>query len=115
MKKLLPLILVIGLSGCSTVAQFATSLSSPTASQATTLAEADLAADTIVKVTKVAVDTNKLDVGELTEIQALRQGVRTALDDLHKANTAGQSVNYAAFNAALDAYNAYTTSKGISN
>ena len=119
MKKILALAVVISLGGCTSLAQFAastaTNLSSSNPSQVTTLAEADLAADTLVKVTKVAVDTGKLDSGTLHELQALRGGVRTALEALHTANAAGQNVNYAAFNAALDAYNAYTTLKGINH
>lgn len=112
-------IAILALSGCATVAQtaasVATSLSSSTPSLVATLADADLAADTIVKLTKVAVDTGTLDAGTLTEIQALRAGVRTALDALHKANAAGQSLSFAAFNASLDAYRAYATTKGISH
>lgn len=119
MKKLLfiPISLALFLGACSSVAQtaatVATSLSSSTPSQVATLADADLAADTIVKLTKVAVDTGTLDAGTLTEIQALRAGVRTALDALHKANAAGQSLSFAAFNASLNAYQTYATTKGL--
>ena len=91
----------------------ATNLSSETPSQVTTLADADLAADTIVKLTKTAVDSGTLDAGELTEIQALRTGVRSALDALNTANAKGQSIDFASFNAALQAYQAYSTTKGI--
>ena len=104
-------------SGCSTLESFAagtaTSLSSSSPSQVTTLADADLAADLIVKVTKLAVDSGKLDEGTLVEIQALRGGVRVALDRLHAANTAGQSLSFASFNASLEAYRAYATLKGV--
>jgi len=113
----IPVAAFLALSGCSTLAQVAagtaTSLSSETPSQVTTLAEADLAADTIVKLTITAVDTGKLDKGELTEIQALRAGVRAALDALHAANAKSQSLDFAAFNASIQAYQAYTTMKGI--
>lgn len=113
----LALIPLMAMSGCATLASgaagTATSLSSETPSQVTTLAEADLGADTIVKLTKTAVDTGKLDAGELTEIQALRAGVRAALDALHVANGKGESLNFAAFNATIDAYRAYTAAKRI--
>lgn len=110
-------ILILSLCGCTTlasgVAGIATSLSSETPSQVTTLAEADLAADTLVKLSTVAVDTGKLDAGELNELQALRTGVRAALDQLHTANAAGQSLTFASFNAAMTAYKAYAVTEGI--
>lgn len=118
-KLILATLLAVSLGGCTSTAQLvastATSLSSSTPNQASTLAEATLAADTLVKLTKVAVDTNTLDAGELTQLQALRAGVRSALDALYKANQANQSLSFAAFNAAIDAYNAYTTVKGITH
>lgn len=104
-------------SGCTPLASLtataATKLSSSTPSQVTTLGDADLAADLLVQGGKVAVDTGKLSSGQLTELQALRAGVRKALDELHAANSANESLNFAAFNAALDAYRAYTTQQGI--
>lgn len=113
------LVAFLALSGCSTLglaqgtASAATSLSTITPSQVSTLAAADLAADTIVKLTIAAVDTGKLDAGTLNEIQALRSGVRTALDALHTAQAKGQSLVFASFNTSIDAYHAYTVSKGI--
>lgn len=118
LKLAIPLFAILSLTGCATVASdvasAATSLSSSTPSQVATLADADLAADTIVKLTKTAVDSGTLDAGELTEIQALRAGVRAALDTLNAANAKGQSLDFSAINAALDAYKAYATLKGIS-
>lgn len=111
------LALSLSVSGCTSLASFvagtATSMSTQTPSQVTTLAEADLAADTIVRLARVAVDTDKLDAGTLKEMQALRQGLRDALDVLHAANDHGQSISFASFNAALQAYRAYATVKGL--
>lgn len=109
------------LTGCSTLQALgiggavATNVSTITPSQVTTLAAADLAADAIVKLTTTAVDTGKLDAGTLNEIQALRGGVRTALDALHAAQAKGQSLVFASLNAAIDAYHAYAISKGITS
>lgn len=113
------LIPAILLCGCSSLglaqsgAAVATNLSTITPSQVSTLAAADLAADLLVKAGKVTVDTGKLDAATLTELQALRIGVRTALDGLHADQAAGHSLAFGSFNAALDAYNAYSAAKGL--
>lgn len=110
-------VLAIYLGGCTTLASFvastATNLSSGTPEQVTTLGDADLAADAVVHLTTAAVDTNKLNAGQLMELQQLRAAVRAALDSLHTASAAGQSLNFAAFNAALDAWRAYKTQQGV--
>lgn len=94
-------------------ASVATSLSTITPSQVKIFKDAVLASDLVVRLTIVAVDTNKLDAGTLTELQALRGGVRTALDALQTQQLAGHSLAFGAFNAAVDAYNAYAAAKGI--
>lgn len=107
------------LPGCSGLglaqsgASVATNPSTITPSQVKTFAEAVLASDAIVRLTKVAVDTNKLDAGTLTELQALRGGVRAALDALKAQSDAGHSLAFGSFNAAVDAYKAYAAVKGI--
>jgi hypothetical protein len=110
-------VLAIYLGGCTTLASFvastATNLSSGTPEQVTTLGDADLAADAVVHLTTATVDTNKLNAGQLMELQQLRAAVRAALDSLHTASAAGQSLNFAAFNAALDAWRAYKTQQGV--
>lgn len=115
----LALMLALPLGACADVASFvtstATNLSSSTPSQVTTLNEAALATDLVVKATKAAVDTNKLDLATLTKLQALRAAVRAAMNDIVAANTAGNSLDFAAFNGALDAYRAYATQKGITS
>ena len=105
------------MSGCVGLASFATnvatSLSSSTPSQVTTLAEAEQAATLVTKAADVAVNTGKLNTGTLKEINALSDAVHAAIDDLEAANANGKSLNYAAFNAALKAYNAFMTSSAI--
>lgn len=111
------LFLMCGMGGCADLASFtantATYLSSATPAQATTLQEAVTAADLVTRLTKTAVDTNRLDRGTLVELQALRAGVRAALDTLIAADAAGHALDMSAFNAALEAWRAYATQKGI--
>lgn len=111
--------LALSLSGCTSLAQVtanvATSLSSSTPTQVTTLAEAINAADLITNSAKVAVDTGRLDAATMKEIDTLSTAVHTALVQLEAANTAGKSLSYAAFQAALDAYLSYSTAEGISH
>lgn len=113
------LALALGTGGCADVAAFtantAASVSTELPSQVTTLAEADQTADLLVIGTRTAVDAGKLDLGTLNELQALRAGLRAALDVLHGAHDRGENLNFAAFNAALQAYRAYAVTKGIAS
>ena len=112
-------LLVTPLAGCttvaSTVASIATDLSSSTSSQVTTLSEAIQAATLVTKAADTAVKTGKLDKSTLIEIRSLSNALHTALGDLEIANAQGKSLDYAAFNAALDAWNSYSTTKGIAH
>lgn len=109
---------VLAVGGCTDLAAFtadtAASLSSPLPSQVTTLSEAALSADLVVIGTRTAVDTGKLGIGALTEIQSLRGAVRVAMDGLVSANGRGENLNFAIFSSALAAYRAYTVQEGIS-
>lgn len=111
--------MTLGLGACASLASFtantAANLSSSTPSQVSTLADAILVADTITRLGTVAVDTNTLDIATLTEAQALRAGIRAALDNLVADHAQGKSLVFASFNAALKAYKAYATEKGIAN
>lgn len=111
------LFLMSGMTGCADLASFTTravtSVSSATPGQTTTLEQAITAADLVTRLTKTAVDTNRLDRGTLVELQALRAGVRAALDTLIAADQAGNAVDLATFNAALQAWRAYAVQKGI--
>ena len=104
--------------GCASTASFvtgvATEFSQSTPSQVTTLAEAYRAAALVASAADVAVLTGRLDRSELNEVQALRASVRAAMDVLGDANAAGKSLDFAVFNGALAAWNAYALSKGIS-
>lgn len=98
---------------CSTVANLATSLSSSSVAQVNTLGDALQAATLVTRAVDLYVTTGHPDRGTLVELKALNEGLHTSLMDLQAANTRGQSLNFAAFNAALDAYNAYATLKGV--
>ena len=110
--------LTLMLGGCTSVAEFAShaaaSLSSSTPSQVATLADAVNAATLVTKAADLAVQTGKLDRPTLIEIRALNEAVHTALNALETANAQGKSLDYSAFNAALQAWDAYAVSKGIS-
>lgn len=110
--------LSLALGGCTSTAEFfsnaATELSSSTPSQVTTLADAVSAATLVTNAADVAVQTGKLDRGTLIEIQALNEALHTALTVLETANSKGESLDYAAFNAALQAWDSYAVAKGIS-
>ena len=106
-----------GLTACATVAKSVTSvaasLAGPVSGQATTLAQAIQLADLATKATKVTVDSVKLPKATLIQLSALNDGVHSALVDLETANTMGQSLSFASFNAALDAYNSYAVAVGV--
>ena len=115
----LAFVAVLGLSGCTSVASFvaqtATSLSSSTPSQVTTLAEAYQAATLVTTAADIAVNSGKLTRPQLLMVQALRGTLRTALNTLQDASNKGQSLDYAAFDAALQGWNSYATAQGIAH
>ncbi|MBI3678466.1 MAG: hypothetical protein HY243_17805 [Proteobacteria bacterium] len=112
-------ICALALTGCASVAQdvaaVATNLSSNTPSQVATYVDATAAATLATKAVDVAVTSLKFDKGTLSELSALNDGVHAAWLDLKKANDAQQSLSFASFNAALDAFNAYATVKGVAH
>jgi hypothetical protein len=105
------LLLLVGTSGCTSLAQFAattaTNMSSSTPAQATQ------AATLVTKAVDIAVNTGKLDRATLIELDALNEGVHAAWLNLKAANDSGHSLVFASFNAALDAFRAYATTKGV--
>jgi hypothetical protein len=111
--------LAISLSGCANIAagvtNIAATVAGSTPQQATTLAQAIQIADLVTKATDVAVNTGKLSRATLEEINALNDGVHAAIVNLEAANASGQSLNFAAFNAALQAFNAYTTANAVAH
>lgn len=106
-----------GLTGCVSVgqglAELGASVSNETPTQVTTLAEAYQAARLITIAATTAVDTGKLNEATLLGLQNVRGAVRAALDTLNDAHMRGENLNFAAIDAALTAYRAYTTAKGI--
>lgn len=112
--------LLLSSGGCTSlasgIASVATSMSSSTPSQVTTLADAVQAADTVTKLADTYVTSGvTISKAQLVQIQALSNGVHTALVNLEAANAAHQSLVFDAFNAALAAYNSYATTQGIAH
>ena len=109
----------LSLAACAGTAQLissaATQMSSATPQQVTTLAEAYSAATVLTEAVDVYVKVGKPDRATLLQLQKLNVGVHDALNDLKKANDAGKSLAFAAFNEALKAFNAYATAKGIAH
>lgn len=108
------------LTGCTSIASMvssvATSLSSSTPTQVTTLADAVQAATLVTQATDTYINSGvTISKAQLQEIAMLSDALHTALDALEAANAAGKSLDYAAFNAALEAYESYATNEGISH
>lgn len=91
------------------VTNIAASAAGPAPGQVTTLSRAEQAATVITDAVHTLVDVHKFDREQLIIVSALNDALHSALTDLEKANAAGQSLNFAAFNAAMDAYNVYMT------
>lgn len=117
--KSLALTVLIATGGCTSIASgistLATELSSSTPTQVRTLADAERVATLVTKAATVAVNTGKLTRAQLTQLDKLNEGVHAALSDLHQTQKEGGSLAYGAFNAALAAFNAYTTQQGIAH
>jgi hypothetical protein len=107
------------LASCTTIASWtagvAQHLSSSTPSQVSTYADAVLAADTVTRLADVAVQSGKLSVAQLQEIGAINEQVHSAFLRLKAANAAGQSLDFAALNTALQLWTSYTTAQGIAH
>jgi hypothetical protein len=106
--------LAIGVAGCSNVTAAFDSLTGQSQSQVTTFADAESAATVATNAVDVYVNSASPDRATLTELKALNDGVHAALTDLQHDQTAGNSLTFGAFNAALDAFDAYATSNGVS-
>lgn len=121
MKKIGSLALLalcaVMLTGCASTAQFfantAAQLSSSTPAQVTSYEVATQAATLAADATDIAVNTLDFDKGTLTELTALNEAVHAAWLDLKAAHDRGASLTFSSFQAALDAFNAYATSKGV--
>lgn len=121
MKRMLivgvTLALALTAAGCADFAQgvsgIAQDLSTSTPAQVTTYAEATAAADLGTRTVDLVVLTGKLDTDTLSELSKLNDDVHSAWLKIKAAKDAGQSLTFAAFNAALSAYTSYRTSQGI--
>jgi hypothetical protein len=107
------LVLAVPIGGCSTVANLAVAASSSTPTQVNTLADALQAATLATNAVDAYVNIGNPTRATLLELQTLNNGLHTALTTLQAANAAGQSLAMASFNAALQAFNAYSTSAGV--
>lgn len=111
------LALSLGLGGCAGFAQFvattATDMSSSTPREVTTYAQATQAATLVTKAATLAVQVGKFDRATLVQLNALNEGVHAAWLSLKADNASGKSLTFGAFNAALDAFRAYATAKGV--
>lgn len=105
----------VTLGGCSTVAQLATNMSTAGPHDATTFADATLAATLATQATDTAVNTGKLDRATLMQLSTMNDMVHGAWLVLKAANDQGQSLEFATFNAALNAFNAYAAVSGVSH
>lgn len=101
----------LALAGCGTLASGAASVAAtvagPSPTQATTLGQAEQLATVATDLTKAYVDTASLSLAQLQQINALNDGLHTAITSLETANSQGQALSFAAFNAALAAFNSY--------
>lgn len=105
------------LGACTTVGQALISIgqwtSSSTPAEVATYADATLAATLATKTVDALVNTVQFDRATLTEFATLNDGVHTAWLQLKAARDANQSLTYGAFNAALDAFNAYAAAHKV--
>lgn len=110
-------VLVLGLGGCTTLGatlgDLGQSLSTSTPSQVNTYGDATAAAALATRTVDLSVSTGKLDLPTLQELQTLNDGIHAAWLKIKAAKDAGQSLSFAAFNAALAAYQSYRTNEGI--
>lgn len=110
---------VLACGGCASVASFAANIgaasSSTTPTQVKTLAAAVQTATLVTKGADAAINAHHFSRPVLLEINALNDGVHTALTDLEAENAKGHNLDFAAFNAALAAYNKYMSSEGIAH
>lgn len=97
----------LALAGCSPLAA---NLATSTPTQVTTLAEAEQAATLVTQAADTYVTTANPSQAQLVQIQALSNAVHAALTNLEAANAADNSLVFASFNSALQAFNAYAAS-----
>lgn len=110
---------VIVLTGCTTLGSVVSTISdnitSSTPSQVETLAAAEQAATLVTNAVDVYVKNGNANRAVLVELQALSNGVHAALVSLETTQKNGGSLVYGGFNAALDAFSAYSTKTGVSH
>lgn len=110
--------LALPLGGCATAASLlgdtVAQVGTYTPSQAKTLAIAEKSAALATTAVDTAVKSGLIkDRAVLEQIRKLNDGVSAALHAWSSAADQNNSLLSATFNAALDAFNAYSTSKGV--
>ena len=113
--KLLALALsaALALGGCQTLTNLAQSTTTATPQQATTLGQAAQLADIATVATDKYVTSSSPNLATVQRLQQLRAAVRKAMDDLVAANMKGQSLTFAALNAAYSAFTSYASTNGV--
>lgn len=108
------LVIAGGMSACTQLSSFAidtaTELSSATPNQATTFEGATLIADAGTKTIGWLADnasTLHINLASLTQLNAINDTIHVAWLKLKASHDAGTSLDFAAFDAALTAYNTY--------
>jgi len=104
-----------GLVGCAGTAAIVTQLTTQTPAQVTTLAEAEQAATLVTKAADLYVTSGAATPAQLAEIGKLSDAVHVALTALEADQTAGKSLVFDGFNAALAAFNAWQSSTGAAD
>lgn len=111
--------ILLATPGCTAIAAWtagvAQNLSSSTPSQVTTYADAVVVVDAFTKTADAYVQTGKATPTQLDAIDAISDKVHDAFTKLKAANAAGQSLDFAALNAALALWSSYTTQQGIAH
>lgn len=100
------------LAGC---AGLQTNLATQTSAQVTTLAAAIQATTLVNQGTDTWVKTANPSVAQLTKVQTLASAVHIELQAIEKAQAAGQSLVFTAFNQALTALQQYEAANASSS
>lgn len=103
----------VGLNVAASVSSAAGKVAGPAPGQALTLKDALILGAAAEEATKFAIDNVHMSHSVLVELNALNDAVHAAMTDLVTANGNGQALNFEAFNAALQAFNAYGLANGI--
>jgi hypothetical protein len=111
--------LAIPMSGCTTGAgQWAgnvlQSLTSSSTTQVSTLGDGEILVKGINQVSSQLAKSGKLDTVQLHNMETIIDAINADMDKLEAANAAGQSLTFAALNAALADWVKFKNGNGVS-